>query len=120
MKEKAERRERHEEKKRKKVIDDFKDLLRRVRLDMNDTSWGAAKEKLETHKTYQRIADEETKRKLFEEYIAKLQKKGEDNHVEEKREKDSRKREWSREKESSDEDAQPKRKRSRKQNDDSP
>jgi hypothetical protein len=119
MKEKAERRERHEEKKRKKAIDDFKDLLRRVRLDMNDTSWGAAKEKLETHKTYQRIADEETKRKLFEEYIAKLQKKGEDNHDEE-REKDSRKREWSREKESSDEDAQPKRKRSRKQNDDSP
>lgn len=76
MKDKAERKEKHEQKRLQKQVESFKDLLKssKVRVDATDT-WDSVKSKLENHKDYKELEDENLKEKLFEEYVEKLKNK---------------------------------------------
>lgn len=77
IQEKVQKKVQHEQKKQKKVIDSYIDLLKssRMKIVAEDT-WETALQKLEGHKSFTALADEEMKKQLFEEHIEKLKAGG--------------------------------------------
>eukprot|EP00008_Paramoeba_atlantica_P001721 CAMPEP_0201501876 /NCGR_PEP_ID=MMETSP0151_2-20130828/83827_1 /ASSEMBLY_ACC=CAM_ASM_000257 /TAXON_ID=200890 /ORGANISM="Paramoeba atlantica, Strain 621/1 / CCAP 1560/9" /LENGTH=680 /DNA_ID=CAMNT_0047895425 /DNA_START=103 /DNA_END=2148 /DNA_ORIENTATION=+ len=96
MKEKLEHKEKHKQKKRKRIIESYKDLLRssRVSLGPNET-WETAKQKLEGHKAYDSLPEEDLKQQLFDEYMQKIEdkkRKRQKDDSDSERESDSKRR----------------------------
>ena len=76
----------------KKKVEDYKDLLRssRVKIVGGDT-WDVAVGKLQGHKAFEALGDEEMKKKIFEECLERMSKRkredGEESDGEEREEK---------------------------------
>ncbi|CAM8979235.1 unnamed protein product [Rhodiola kirilowii] len=86
--------EEKEAKKRQHLTDDFTRLLRSKEIAVS-SSWEECKVLVEDSQEYRAISDEDTKRKIFEEYIANMEEKVREKEL--KREMDKAKKEKERE-----------------------